>query len=401
MTRPLAVILLAVILDVSGIGLIMPVLPELLRSVSAPGADISLPYGLLLSLYAFMQFVFAPVLGALSDRYGRRPVLLLSLAGAAVDYLIMAFSPTLSVLVVGRVIAGITAASMAVATAYIADITEESQRAQRYGWLSACFGIGFVAGPALGGLLSDYSARAPFLAAAALNGLNFLLALFVLPESHRRDPTQPRAPLRWRELNPAGAFLRLGAMRTLLPMVAIYFVIYLVGQLPPSIWVLNGEQRLGWDSRAIGLSLAGFGIVHALVQALLTGPATKRLGERGTIVLGLLADGFGYFAMAFITQGWIVFALMPAFAIGGLALPPLQSLISAQVDENRQGELQGTLAALVAVSAIVGPIVITTIYAASLPFWAGAVWLLGPLGYLACAPLLLRRLGSLKRRSDG
>jgi DHA1 family tetracycline resistance protein-like MFS transporter len=385
MNLRLALILFTVALDTAGMGLIMPVLPKLLRELSGSNA-ITAPYGLMLSLYALMQFVFSPILGALSDRYGRRPVLLMSLAGAAIDYLVMASSTTLTMLFVGRAIAGITGANAAVATAYIADISDESQRAKRYGWLNACFGIGFVAGPMLGGLLGEWSPRYPFVASAILNGLNFAMALFVLPESH----TGERRKLSLSGLNPLAAFGRVAGMRTLLPMISIYFLLFLIGQLPGTLWVIYGEDHFGWDAHITGITLAGFGIAHAATQAFVTGPVTAKLGERRAIIVGMICDGSAYAAMAFLTQTWMVFALMPLFAAGGLAMPALQALISSRVDENRQGELQGTLVSLVSLSAIGGPLAATAAYAAASPNHTGIVWIGGAALYLLAIPLLWR-----------
>ena len=384
----LSLILFTVVLGTAGIGLIMPVLPRLLRDLMQ-AADVSAVYGLLLALYALMQFVFSPILGALSDRYGRRPVLLVSIGGAALDYLVMASSTTLSLLVIGRLVAGITGANVAVATAYIADITPESQRAQRYGWFNACFGLGFIAGPMLGGLLGEWSPRYPFVAAAVLNGLNFLMALLVLPESRSGAPRS----LSWAAINPLAAFTRLAAMPALLPMIAIYFVIYLIGQLPGSLWVIYGEDRFAWTPRLIGITLAGFGLLHALVQALVTGPMTRWLGERRAIIVGIVCDGSAYAAMAFVTGTGAVLALMPLFALGGVALPALQALISSQVDESRQGQLQGTLVSLVSLSAIIGPLAATAAYAASRDAFPGLVWLAAASLYLLCIPLLRYRAG--------
>lgn len=386
MNPRLALILFTVVLDTSGIGLIMPVLPKLLREITQ-SASISAPYGVLLALYALMQFVFSPVLGALSDRYGRRPVLLVSLAGAAVDYLVMASSTTMTMLVVGRIIAGITGANVAVATAYIADISDERDRARNYGWLNACFGLGFVAGPMLGGVLGDWSPRYPFLAAAILNGLNFLLAIFLLPESRAGAPGRAS----WSQINPLGAFTRIAGMHALLPMIAIYFLLYLISQVPASLWVIYGEDRYAWSPRVIGISLACFGVMHALTQALVTGPLTRRLGERRAIIFGISCDATALVAMGLLTQGWSVFLLLPLFSAGAVAMPALQALISTQVDESRQGELQGTLVSLVSLSAIIGPLAATAFYAATSPAHSGLVWIAGASLYLLCIPLLWRR----------
>jgi MFS transporter, DHA1 family, tetracycline resistance protein len=331
-----------------------------------------------------MQFVFSPILGSLSDRFGRRPVLLVSLAGAAIDYAVMALTPLLSVLYLGRVIAGVTGANMAVATAYIADVSREDERAKRFGYMNACFGLGFVAGPLLGGLVGTLSPRYPFLLAAVSNGLNFLLGYFVLPESRTPGASRvnderfrPFTSLRW-----------VWGMNVLLPLLIVWIVVQLVGQIGATIWVIYGEDKFGWDSRMVGLSLAAFGILHAGAQAFLTGPATKLCGERGSLVLGLLADGAGYVLMALATKGWMAFALMPLFTLGGIAMPALQSLLSNQVDNEKQGELQGILTSLMSLTAVVGPIAVTELYVATSGSATGAVWFAGAALYALCFPAL-------------
>ena len=261
MNRPLAVIYATVSLDAAGLALIFPILPGLLRAMTGVH-EVSALFGDMLALYALAQFVGAPVLGVLSDRFGRRPVLLLSLAGSAVDYLIMAFTPYLWLLFVGRALAGLTAANTAVATAYIADITPEAERAHRFGLFQAFFGGGFVIGPVIGGVLGDISPRDPFFAAAALNGLNLLLAIFVLPESHKPD----RTPIDWRALNPLVPLRWASSFRTLLPLLAVFLLIGLVGQTYSTVWVLFVEDRFDWTATEVGLSLGAFGALVVVAQ---------------------------------------------------------------------------------------------------------------------------------------
>lgn len=252
------VILLTVLLDAVGIGLIMPILPALLRSLGGLDAG-SLHYGALLAAYALMQFLFSPILGALSDRFGRRPVLLISLAGAAADYLLMAFAPTLAWLYLGRLLAGITGANMAVATAYVTDITPAGQRARRFGLVGAVFGVGFIVGPLLGGSLGEWHLHAPFLAAAAMNAVNLAMAFFLLPESRK-----PRARAAEKiRLNPFSSLRRLHGKPGLLPLAGIYLIMALVSQAPATLWILYGQDRFGWSMMVAGLSLAGYGACHA------------------------------------------------------------------------------------------------------------------------------------------
>lgn len=380
--RALTVILLTVALDAIGLGLVLPVLPSLLKEVSHL-KDVEGHFGLFLTAYALMQFLFSPILGSLSDRFGRRPVLLVSLAGAAVDYLLMAFAPTLSLLYVGRVVAGITGANMAVATAYLADISTEEERTRRYGFFNACFGVGFVIGPVIGGLVGSYSPRYPFLAAALFNGLNFLLGYFVLPESHKAERKAFELP----HLNPFRSLRWVFGMRAVLPFVLVYTIICCVGQVPQSLWVIYGEDRFGWDTWTVGMTFALFGVMHALAQAFLTGFLSARVGDRGTLLLALMFDNAAYFAMGAISQGWMAFALCVPMAIGGIAMPALQSLLSKQVDEGQQGELQGTLVSIMSLTSIAGPIAVTSLYGATKATNPGTAWFVGSAIYLLCFPI--------------
>lgn len=384
MTRSLFVIIAVVALDAVGIGLIFPILPSLLKELTGEGG-ISTIYGVILAAYAAMQFLFSPILGLISDRFGRRPVLIVSMAGAAIDYLIMALTPMLWVLVVGRVIAGITSANMSVAGAYIADISDEKDRAQRFSWMSAAFGAGFIVGPILGGVLSLYFVRAPFLVAAGLNALNLILALTVLKES--RVPS--REPLDLKALNPFGPLKWAFSFPALAPLLALFLIFAINGDIPGTIAVLYSTAKFQWNGVTVGLWLACFGAFHFLAQAFVTGPLAKRLGERGTLIVGIVSDVLAFIGFGFATQGWMAFALSPLSAIGGVGLPALQSLLSAQVGEDRQGELQGVLASAQSLTSIAGPLLGTTIFALT-PGFPGAVWLVAAALYLLTIPVLAR-----------
>lgn len=385
MNKALAVILAAVMLDAIGIGLVFPILPALLRDVGHT-SEIATLLGIMLALYSACQFLCSPILGVLSDRFGRRPVLLVSLAGAAIDYVVMAVAPELWLLVVGRAIAGVTSANMAVATAYITDISSEDERAKRFGYFHAMFGIGFIIGPVLGGVLGDIWVRAPFLLAAALNGLNFALALFVLPESrkgerHARftlETLNPFKPLRW-----ALTF------KSLIPLMAIFVILNFVGTVYGTAWALYSEDVFQFNGFTIGLSLGAFGVFHALAQALLTGPAVSRLGERWALIVGMAFETGAMLTLAFATQGWLLFAMAPLFALGGIGMPALQSLTTRQVDEARQGQLQGVLASLVSLSAVFGPLFFSVIYYGIRHSWPGMIWLVAVGVYLLALPLML------------
>lgn len=388
MNRPFLVLLAAIAIDSIGIGLIFPILPGLVREVAGP-ADSSVLFGVIIAVYALMQFVCSPLLGMLSDRFGRRPVMLISIAGAAIDYLVMAFSPWFAVLLIGRIISGITGANMAVATAYIADITPEEKRAGRFGQMSAAFGVGFIVGPVIGGLLGAWWLRSPFLAAALLNAINFSLALFVLPESRKVTGS---SKLDWSALNPFAPLRWAFSFRALIPLLALFFLLNAIGNVPGTIWVLYGHDKFGWDTFTIGLSLAVFGAFLVLSQAFLVGPLTKWLGENRTLLVGLACDTAAFVLIALATQGWMAFALAPLFSLGGVGQPALQSLLSAGVDADRQGQLQGVLASLVSLTTIIGPLLGTGIYAATVGVWPGTVWIVGAICYLLTVPLLLGRL---------
>ncbi len=389
MNRPLLVIYATIALDAAGIALIFPILPGLLRAMTGTH-EVSGLFGAMLALYALMQFVFAPILGVLSDRYGRRPVLLLSLAGSAIDYAIMAFTPYVWLLFLGRAFAGLTAANAAVATAYIADVTPEAERARRFGVSQACFGAGFVLGPVVGGMLGDISLRDPFLAAAALNGANLLLALFVLPESHRPD----RHPIDWRALNPLAPLRWAFGFRALLPLLGVFMLIALVGQTYTTVWVLFVEDRFDWTATEVGLSLGLFGALVAVAQGVAVGPTIQRLGELGTLLLGLGCEAVALVMLSIAWTDWIVFALIPLIAFGGVGMPALRSLQTRAVDGAHQGQLQGIVASAGGLASVLGPLVFSSVYALSRPDWTGAVWIVGVAIYALAVPVVLTLRGS-------
>ncbi|QQR35094.1 Tet(A)/Tet(B)/Tet(C) family tetracycline efflux MFS transporter [Devosia oryziradicis] len=382
MNKALIVILATVAIDAIGGALIFPILPDLLAELTA-GGDIGWLYGAMLASYAAMQFVFSPVLGALSDRFGRRPVLLLSLAGTLLDYLVMALSPLGWVLVVGRAMAGITSANMAVASAYITDITPAEQRAQRFGLVGAVMSTGFIIGPVIGGIMGAWWLRSPFLAASLFNGINLCVALFVLPESR-----QARAgKFDLSEFNPLAPLVWLWNFKPLLPMVTVSVVFGLVAAVPGTIWVPYGAARFGWDSVHMGLSFAVFGISGALAQALLVGPLSRRFGDLGTLMIGVGMDTLAYILMAFADQSWMGYAIAPLFALGGVAMPALQSLLTRRVSDEQQGQLQGVMASLMSLAGIVGPVLTTVIFFSTRDIWIGTTWIVGAGLYLLATPL--------------
>jgi len=384
MNRPLFVIFTAIVLDAVGIGLIFPILPTLLQDVTHT-QNVAPYIGTMTALYAVMQFIFAPVLGALSDRLGRRPVLLISLGGAAVNYLFLAFASHLWMLFIGRAIAGLTSANIAVAMAYITDISREDQRARRFGLFNAMFGIGFIIGPVLGGVLGEHWLRLPFIAAALLNGCNLLLAFFVLPES--RTPSRERIDLS--ALNPLRPLRWVFSMKSVLPVILIFFIFSATGEAYGTCWALWGSDTFHWNGLWIGLSLGAFGVCQTLAQAFLPGPAVKLLGERAAILTGVAGTCIALIVMAFATQSWMIFAIMPIFALGGIGVPALQSLATRQVDESSQGQFQGVLASVVSLASIVAPLAFSSFYFVFRQEWPGAIWLSVVAIYALGVPLVL------------
>ena len=382
--RALAVIFATVVLDAIGIGLIFPILPALLQDVTH-ASNVASYIGVMTALYALMQFIFAPVLGSLSDRLGRRPVLLLSLGGAAINYLFLAFAPSLGTLLLGRAIAGLSSANVSVATAYLTDISTQAQRARRFGLLNAMFGAGFIIGPVLGGALGDYGLRLPFMAAAVLNMGNLLLAFFALPES--RTPTRTRIDLA--AFNPLRPLRWVFAEKRLLPITLIFFTFSAAGEVYGVCWALWGHDAFEWNGLWIGLSLGAFGVCQALAQAFLPGPAVKLLGERATILAGVACACVALVVMAFATHSWMIFAIMPVFALGGIGAPALQSLATRQVAEDRQGQFQGVLASSVSLASVLCPLLFSSIYFGVRAYWPGAVWLSVIVVYVALVPLVL------------
>ncbi len=384
MTRPLIVIFTAIVLDAVGIGLIFPILPSLISDVTHT-RDVAPYIGAMAALYAVMQFVFAPVLGALSDRLGRRPVLLISLAGAAVNYLFLAFAPNLWMLLLGRAIAGLTSANTSVAAAYITDVSPEDTRARRFGLMNAMFGAGFIIGPVLGGALGDLGLRLPFLAAALLNGGNLLLALFVLPES--RTPT--RQPIELAAFNPLRPLRWVFQVKSLLPLVLVFLLFATTGEAYGTCWALWGSDTFRWNGLWIGLSLGAFGVCQTLSQAFLPGPAVKLLGERNAILTGVGCAGLALAVMAFAHETWMIFAVMPVFALGGIGVPALQSLATRQVSQDLQGQFQGVLASVVSLASIVAPLGFSSVYFMVRTQSPGLVWLSAVAVYALTVPLVL------------
>ncbi len=359
---PLIFILLTVTLDAIGIGLIFPVMPDLIRNVTHGDLSQAAIWGGILSTsFAVMQFLFGPVIGSLSDRYGRRPILLISLLIMGLDYLVLAVAPTIWLLLAGRIVAGIAAATYSTATAFIADITPPEQRGARFGLIGACFGVGFVLGPLIGGLLSTVSLHAPFFAAAALAFANLALGTFVLPETVTDETRRPFALSR---ANPLGALRAVARLPGLRRVLATFLILGIAMNVYPAIWAYFGQARFGWDSRMVGISLAIYGVSFAVGQALLVGPMIRRFGEHRAAHYGMWVDITTLAALGLVTSGTAALIITPITALGGAVTPALQALASRAAPADAQGELQGVLASLNAIAMITAPLVMTSIFSA-------------------------------------
>nr|WP_068890009.1 TCR/Tet family MFS transporter [Pedobacter panaciterrae] len=381
----LSFIFITLLLDVIGIGLIIPVFPQLIEQLI--GGNISQASqwsGWLTFVYAIMQFVCAPIIGNLSDKYGRRPVLLLSLFGFGIDYIFLALAPTIWWLFVGRIIAGIFGASMTTATAYIADISTNENRAQNFGMIGAAFGVGFIIGPALGGLLGEIGPRVPFIAAAILTLVNVVYGYFVLPESLDKEH---RRAFEWKRANPLGSLMQLKKYKGLGGLIIALVFLYIASHSVQSTWTFINIEKFNWSTSMIGISLTVVGVLVAAVQGGLIRFINPRLGNEKSIYVGFILYAVGLFLFAFASESWMMFAFLVPYCLGGIAGPALQAIMSGNVPQNEQGELQGALTSLMSVTAIIGPLFMTNLFAwftrpgatikfAGAPFLAGAVLML-------------------------
>lgn len=357
----LAFIAVTLLLDTIGFGLIMPVMPRLLVELSGEGLSRAAVYGGWLGfVYAAMQFVFAPVLGNLSDRFGRRRVLLFAIGALGIDYIIMGFAPTLAWLFVGRAIAGAAGASFTPAYAYVADISPPEKRAQNFGIVSAAFGIGFIIGPAIGGLLGSLGSRAPFFAAAALSLINFCYGSFVLPESL---PPERRRAFEWRRANPIGTLTQMKKHPVVLGLLCALFLWGLGNQVMPTTWAFYTKLRFGWSEATIGASFAVVGLVMFSSQAIVMRFLVPRLGERRAALLGIASGMAGYAGFGLATAGWMMFAWLASWFFAAIVMPTTVALMSHRISPDAQGELQGAVASLFSLSAIVGPPIMSHLFA--------------------------------------
>jgi MFS transporter, DHA1 family, tetracycline resistance protein len=385
----LGFIFAAALMDILAIGLIIPVLPNLVKQFAhGDTAEAAHYVGLFGLIFGLMQFVFSPVMGALSDRFGRRPVLIVSIFGLGIDYIIMALAPSIGWLFLGRTLSGITAASFSTANAYVADITPPEQRARSYGFMGAAFGVGFVVGPAMGGVLGAVHLRLPFWVAAGLALVNGAYGLFVLPESL---PKERRARFNPAKANPVGSFMLLRSHPELLGLAAVIFLYFLAHQVLQSTLVLYTGYRYGWGTSMMGMYLMGVGVGSIVIQALVVGPFVRRFGERGALYTGLAAGCVGFAVYGFAATSLQFWLGLPIFALMGLVQPGYQGIMTRRVLPSEQGRLQGANSGLMAVGGIVGPVLFTTIFAWSVRTPSGALGI-GTVVYVAASFLGLALL---------
>lgn len=355
-------IFVTLLIDVTGLGLIIPVVPKLIEDLlhTTNISKVALFGGLLTFSYAIMQFLFAPVLGNLSDKYGRRPVLLFSLLGFGLDYLLLAFAPSIGWLFVGRIIAGITGASMTTASAYIADISTPETRAQNFGMIGAAFGLGFIVGPMIGGLLGEMGPRIPFLVAAGLALLNAAYGYFVLPES--LDANNRRA-FEWKRANPISSLKNLSRFPAVAGLIVSFFLIYIASHAVQSNWSYFNIEKFKWTPKMIGISLAVVGVLVSLVQGVLVRFVNPKIGNERSVYVGLGLYTIGLILFGLASQSWMMFAFLIPYCLGGISGPGLQAIISGSVPANEQGELQGSLTSIISITSIVGPLVMSNLFA--------------------------------------
>lgn len=391
---PIIFILVTLVIDAMGIGLILPVMPDLIREVN--GGDLAQAAvwgGILSTSFAVMQFILGPTIGSLSDRFGRRPILLISLGVMVMSYLVMAIAGSIWLLLLSRLVGGAAAATQSTAAAFMADISKPEEKAANFGLVGAAFGIGFVIGPLLGGLLGEFGARAPFYTAAALALINMIFGYFVLTET---VTNRIRRPFEWRRANPFGAFRHIGKLPGVGRLLLMFLIYQIAFMVYPSIWAYFTQARFGWNPFMVGISLASFGISTAFVQGVLIRLILKRLGDRNTVIYGIAFNFFSFAAMALVTSGTLALILTPLTALGVVATPALQGMMSRIADSNQQGELQGVLASVSALAMIISPMVMTQTFAffaaPDAPVYApGAPFLLSMILMAVCGAIFMGR----------
>ena len=399
----LGFIFLTLLIDVTGLGIIIPVLPKLIQELIHSDISAASRYGGWLTFaYAIMQFLFSPFLGNLSDKYGRRPVLLFSLFGFGLDYVFLSFAPTIGWLFVGRIIAGITGASFTTATAYIADISAPEDRAKNFGLVGAAFGLGFIIGPVIGGLLGQYGSRIPFMAAAGLTFMNLLYGFLVLPESL---PVENRRKFELKRANPFGAFKHLKKYPAVAALAMSFFLVYMAGQAVQSVWSFFGIERFKWSPKLIGISLGAVGFLVGLVQGVLIRYINPKIGNTKSIYIGFGMYALGLVLFACATEGWMMFIFLIPYCLGGISGPALQSIITGHVPANEQGELQGALTSLISATSIISPVIMTSLFSyftakSTSIYFPGAPFVLGAVLMVAAGIVAYKVLNKEKEGVD-
>ncbi|MEM6523302.1 MAG: TCR/Tet family MFS transporter [Bacteroidota bacterium] len=392
----LGFIFITLLIDVTGIGIIIPIIPDLINELTGASVSESAAVGgWLVFAYAIMQFIFAPILGGLSDQYGRRSIILISLFGFGVDYIFTALAPTLIWLFAGRIIAGIMGSSFTTASAYIADISAPDERAKNFGLIGAAFGLGFIIGPSIGGIFGDYGTRVPFYGAAGLALVNWLYGFFILPESLA---PQNRRKFSWKRANPVGTLLQLKKYPVIIGMAGSLMLIYIAGHATQSTWAFYTKELFGWNPAWIGYSLTFVGIMVAFVQGVLIRWLMPLLGQNKSVYIGLFLYAIGFLLFGLATKEWMIFAFTVVYTLGGIAGPALQGIMSNEVPPSDQGELQGGLTSLISATSIIGPPLMTSIFyyfTSPNPFGVylpGAAFFLGALFTLISLLLAFRAL---------
>lgn len=353
-------IFITILVDVIGIGIILPIIPDLIMELTGEGNHMAIIYGMwLTTAFAGMQFLFSPVLGEISDKYGRRPILLLALLGLSIDYMIHAWAPTIFWLFLGRFLAGITGASFTVASAYIADVSTKENKAKNFGLIGAAFGIGFIIGPGIGGFFGEIDIRLPFYIAAGLTFANFLFGWFFVPESLAPEK---RRKINVQKMIPGVSLFALRNYKGLLLLISAFFLANLAGQALPSTWSYYGIERYDWNPKQIGISLMVVGLLVAIVQGFLVGVLVKKFGKRKVIIFGFLLWTVGMFLFSLASEPWMLYAFLIPYALGGIAGPTVQGVISNQVPDNEQGILQGSITGLVSITAILGQLIFSPVF---------------------------------------
>lgn len=396
-------IFITVIIDVIGLGVIMPVMPTLIQELTGKTISEASTYGgWLMFAYAFTQFFFAAVLGNLSDRYGRRPVLLFSLFGFCVNYLLMGFAPSILWLFIGRIVAGVTGASHTVAAAYIADVSEPDKKAQNFGLLGAAFGIGFIIGPVIGGLLGHYGPRIPFFAAAVLSFINFAYGYFVVPESLSKES---RRPFSWRKANPIGSFRHIRRFPEIGTLVICIALVNIAAHAVQSTWSYYTMERYGWGERMVGISLGFIGVLLAIVQAGLLRIIIPKFGSERSVIIGLSLYTVSLPLMAFAFEPWMVFAASIPYVFAGIGGPAIQGIISNRVPASEQGQIQGGLTSVISLTAIIGPPIMTKLFAhfthpSAAIYFPGAPFILGAILTAMSVILAVNHFRSFKHQQS-